>query len=314
MNTTFAEDIKHAQKGENIGDPIDTYVFDYTGMVLSRMFIRLHVIPNVITVLSGIVGVTGGLLLCFNTLPLTILAVFLIFLATSLDASDGQVARLTKRYSDFGRELDGAADFMGYLALHTGLCVRLFHAKIPFTEAEWGFRIIIVAAIGIYFFLAQSRTVDYFKNLHIYMRSRGQHGEHTRVNEITKQIKAAKKPSFEWLRLLAYREYTRVQEMETPKTQKLLDKVEATGNIITQQLSDAYYAKSKKLVLATNILAYNLRMVVLFIALFLPGHLEFLYFAFVFFFIEPARIVIITKYEKLAARLTKQDLFADTEK
>ncbi len=314
MKTTFSEDIRRAQKCENIGDPIDTYVFDYTGMVFSRLFIKLHVIPNVITVLSGIVGVAGGLLLCFDTLPLTILAAFLIFLATTLDASDGQVARLTKRYSNFGRTLDGAADFAGYLALHAGLCVRLYHANIPFTETEWGYRIVLVAAAGIYFFLAQSRTVDYYKNLHIYMLSRGERGEHTRSAEVTEQIKASKKWSFDRLRLLIYREYTRVQEFETPKTQKLLDRIEENGNIITQQLSDAYYAKSRKYVRATNILAYNLRMVVLFISLFLPGHMEYLYFAFVFLFIEAARIVIIVKYERLAADLTKQqELFTELE-
>ena len=62
MTTNYRNDIKNARKCENINDPIDTYVVDYIAMAFSKMFIKLHIIPNVITFMSGIIGVAGGCL------------------------------------------------------------------------------------------------------------------------------------------------------------------------------------------------------------------------------------------------------------
>ena len=43
------EDVIAARKCKNINDPIDTYVVDYVAMVFSKLFIKLHIIPNAIT-------------------------------------------------------------------------------------------------------------------------------------------------------------------------------------------------------------------------------------------------------------------------
>ena len=145
------------------------------------------------------------------------------------------------------------------------------------------------------------------------MFKRGKGSELSRTAEISKQISACKRFSFERLRLTLYRLYTKTQEKETPKTQKLLEKIESCGGAVSQSLSDAYMAKSGRYVRSTNLLTFNLRTIVLFILLFLPSHLEALYFPFVVFILEPVRIAIIIKYEKLAADLVKRDLFADTE-
>ena len=313
MAKTLKSDVKGARKCDNINDPIDTYVVDYVAMAFSKAFIKLHIVPNVITVLSGIVGVAGGVLLCFDSLALNVIGAAAIMLSAVFDASDGQVARLTKHYSNLGRTLDGFADFLVYLSIYIAVCVRLYPVEIPFTETPWGLWIIVPAAVALFFFGAQARTVDYFKNVHIFMLKRGKGGELSRTAEISEQIAACKKFSFERFRLLLYLFYTKTQEKETPKTQKLLEKIESCGGAVSQELSDGYIAKSGTYVRFTNLLTFNLRTIVLFILLFLPSHLEVLYFPFVVFILEPVRIAIIVKYEKLASRLTSQDVFSSAE-
>ena len=313
MPTNYRNDIKNARKCENINDPIDTYVVDYIAMVFSKMFIKLHIIPNVVTVLSAIVGIAGGIMLCFDRAALNIAGVLTIILSAVFDACDGQVARLTKRYSNLGRTLDGFADFLVYLTIYIALCVRLYYVNIPFTQKTWGLWIVPVAAVSLLFYGGQARTADYFKNVHMFMKTRGGKSELSRTSAIDKQLADTKKFSFEHFRLSTYRLYTDMQESKTPKTQKLLEKIEENGGCISEELSDAFFDKSRKYVMSTNLLTFNLRTIILFIMLFLPGYPEFWYFPMVIFVFEAIRLVIIAKYEKLASDLTKQNFFENTE-
>ena len=306
----LVQTIKEARKCENLNDPIDNYFWDYIAMFFSRIFIKLHIIPNVITVLSGLVGVAGGILLIFDTLALNIVGVLLICLSVVFDACDGQVARLTKKYSNFGRTLDGLMDSLVYISIYVALCIRLFNVNIPFTNTPWGWWILIPALVSLYFHQAQSRTVDYYKNLHMYML--GIHNELSRSSDIKKDIAAAPKRSFERFRLNCYLSYTKTQEMEARETQKLLNKIEECGGI-SPSVREAFAAKSNKYVPFTNLLTFNLRSIVLFILLFLPGHAEFYFFPFVIVAIEIARIVIIVLYEKLSKSVLETASFEPVE-
>ena len=87
-----------------------------------------------------------------------------------------------------------------------------------------------------------------------------------------------------------------------------LAKIDATGGI-SPSVRDAFAEKSRKYVPFTNILTFNLRTIVLFILLFLPGHLEVIFFPFTIFAIEIARIVIILKYEKLSKKVAETASF-----
>ena len=313
MPAVLKDDIRKARKCESINDPVDTYVVDYIAMVFSKIFIKLHIIPNVVTILSAIAGVTGGVMLCFDTPVLNICGVLMIILAAVFDASDGQVARLTKHYSNLGRTLDGFADFLVYLSIYIALCVRLYNANVPFTGRSWGFWIVPIAAISLLFYGGQARTADYFKNLHMFMLTRGSGSELSRTTRINEQIAATKRFSFERLRLNMYHTYTQMQESKTPKTQKLLEKIEENGGYISEDLSNAFFEKSRKYVMSTNLLTFNLRTIILFLLLFLPGYPEFWYFPLVIFVFEAVRLIIISKYENLASTLIDQNIFENTE-
>ncbi len=115
--------------------PVDGIVGYYTARRLScfttRFAIFLGISANVLTLASLIAGLGAAfiLFLHLNTPFYLILGAFLVFLAGVLDASDGEVARLTQTGSDFGAWLDSFTDrikeffyfsAVGFFVLDTG--------------------------------------------------------------------------------------------------------------------------------------------------------------------------------------------------
>ncbi len=292
-------DVVAARKCKNINDPIDTYVVDYVAMVFSKLFIKLHIIPNVITMLSMACGVSGGILLCFNRLSLDLIGLVLVILAAVFDACDGQVARMTKHFSKFGRLLDGLSDATGYFTLYLACVIRLL-PRSPFAQPVWWYVLLIGLGIAAFLlYICQSQLPDYFKHLPMFMLEDGGHSELTRAKTILAQAKAAKKGSFDRFALRNYYIYTSVQERRATQTQKLLDGIERKGK--SPELCDAFYEKSRVYVLLTNLLTYNLRTIVLLVGIFL--HIELLGLLFVILILEPIRWILLRKYENLSRSL-----------
>ncbi len=293
------EDVIAARKCKNINDPIDTYVVDYVAMIFSKLFIKLHIIPNAITMLSMVCGVSGGILLCMKPLYLNLIGLGLVILAAVFDACDGQVARMTKHFSRLGRMLDGLSDATGYFTLYLACVIRLL-PRSPFARAGWWYALVILLGLADYLlYIRQCQLPDYFKNLHMYMLDDSIHTDLTRAKDVKAEAQAAKKGSFDHFSLWCYYLYTITQEKRAPQTQKLLDAIGQKGK--TPALCDAFYEKSKVYVLLTNLLTFNLRTIVLMIGIFL--HLELIGMLFVIVVLEPIRWILLRKYENLSRSL-----------
>ena len=293
------EDVLSARKCENINDPVDTYVVDYLAMAWSKLFIRLHIIPNAVTMLSMVSGVTGGILLATPQLGLNIAGALLVILSAVFDASDGQVARLTRHFSRLGRMLDGLSDSCVYITLYLACVIRLY----PKAPIEGG-ALRMAAMIGLWLlvyllYVAQCQLPDYFKNLHMYMIDNSHGSELTRARHIRAEMAQAERPSFNRFSLWCYYQYTHTQERRAPWTQKLLDAIEQKGK--SEALCDAFYEKSRVYVRLTNLLTFNLRTCVLLVCMFL--HAELAGMLFVVLILEPIRWILLWKYEQLSRRL-----------
>ena len=291
-------DVLAARKCENINDPVDTHFVDYVGMFWAKIFIALHIIPNVVTMLSGLSGVAGGVLLALNrSLGMDILGAVLVFFSAVFDASDGQVARLTKHFSRLGRMLDGMADASVYATLYTACVCRLWNSSL-FVGSDLRHGILI--ALGVITFVAyvaQCQLPDYFKNVHMYMIDNSRGNELSRMKHIRAERSQAK--GFARFSLFCYGFYTGAQERRAPQTQRLLDAIEVHGK--NEAVCDAFYAESRKLVKLTNLLTFNLRTAVLLLFVFL--HFELGAMGFVLLVLEPIRLVLLHRYEKLSRTL-----------
>ena len=291
-------DVLAARKCENINDPVDTHFVDYVGMAWSKLFIALHVIPNVITMLSGLSGIAGGVQLALNrSLAMDLIGAVLVFLSAVFDASDGQVARLTRHYSRLGRMLDGMADSSVYATLYTACVCRLWSTELFAGSALRHALLIALGVLTFVLYVAQSQLPDYFKNLHMYMIDNSHGNELSRARHIRAERAAA--TGFTRFSLFCYAFYTGAQERRAPQTQKLLDAIELHGK--SEALCDAFYAESRKLVKLTNLLTFNLRTAVLLLCVFL--HFELGALGFVLLVLEPIRLILLHRYEALSRTL-----------
>ncbi len=289
------EAVLSARKCENINDPFDTYVVDYVAIVFTKLFIFLHIIPNVVTVFSMLSGVAGGILLMMNGVWLNVLGALLVFLSAVFDACDGQVARLTKHYSRMGRWLDGLSDGSVYATLFAACVVRLWNRPMFDSALAWHVVIIALGVLAFALYALQCQLPDYYKNLHMFMIDNSHGNELSRAKDLKKEHLAAKPFSFERFALFAYCLYTGAQERRAPNAQKMLDLIETEGK--NDRLTDAFYAGSRRLVMTTNLMTFNLRTLVLLACVFLRVELAALLFDLIV--LEPLRVIILKKYEKL---------------
>jgi phosphatidylglycerophosphate synthase len=95
-----------------VEEPIDVWVHRPPAYVLARLLLPTAVSPNSVTVASIVLGCAAGWAIFAGFPGHLPLAGGLIFCSAVLDCCDGQLARLRKSSSAFGRMLDGVADLL----------------------------------------------------------------------------------------------------------------------------------------------------------------------------------------------------------
>ena len=100
---------------------VDRYVNRRVSRPLSRLFMQLRCSPNVITLLSMIIGLGGAACFATGSYPAGIAGALLFQLAVILDCCDGEVARLTFAESPLGQALDLVSDNIVHVAVFAGI-------------------------------------------------------------------------------------------------------------------------------------------------------------------------------------------------
>lgn len=306
---------KKYEKCLDISDRWDLFFTERASYPLAVLFNKMGCSPNFVTILGGLFGVAGAILFIFNNLICTIIGIVLIIIYAILDCADGQVARMSHKGSLFGRCLDGAIDSVVYICIYACLAIRLMSQKIPFTNVYWnGWIFIPIVLIGIFFHTSQCRMADYYRNAHMYLSASERGNELSNSIDMIKIRDAEKKPSFKHLVFASYTSYTKAQEKSTPKLQKLLRMIRKNGGTIPTEVSTYYRKESNKIARLANILVFNVRSYVLF-AFLLIG-IEVWILPFIVFVLDPIRIFLMVKYEKIAENAAKimEDTLKNEEK
>ncbi|HMV32299.1 MAG TPA: CDP-alcohol phosphatidyltransferase family protein, partial [Gemmatimonadales bacterium] len=126
------------------------------------LLLHTPITPNQVTLLSGIVGVSGGVVTGFAVAwPAgRLLGAALLFAAVVLDCCDGQLARARKISSTYGAILDGIADYAVGIALGVGAG---FYMAATF-GSPWYW---LLALAGIASSAVQSALFDHTKSRYI---------------------------------------------------------------------------------------------------------------------------------------------------
>lgn len=259
---SFKQGIKSTLKSEDTEGFFETYVTRSCGYVWALFFKKLHVHPNVVTIISIFLGALSGYMFYYDDLRHALWGIFLLIWANWYDCADGQLARMTGKKSLLGRVLDGFAGDVWFFSIYFFICLRL--------TPVWGIWIWLLAAFaGFICHSKQCALSDYYRNVHIFFQKGAERCELDSSVQQREKMRSLswKKSWFEKIYLFFYVRYTRSQERMSPACQRLLKAIkEKYGTKIPVELRERFRKGSKPLMKYTNILTFDTRAGVLFLA------------------------------------------------
>ena len=316
---TLKEEYQSSLKSMDTEEWFDLHFHRPLGFLWAKLFAKLGVSPNAITIASIFMGVAGGVLLYFGQPHLAWLnwvGMLLITWADTFDSADGQLARMTQQYSRMGRILDGVSGDFWFAAISFALVFR----ELDFGDSLLGdyfashqWQIWALAILSGLSHALQAAIADYYRQFHLFFLKGQQGSELDSVSKLDEQYKRMDWGMNFWskLPLFFYRGYTANQERMTPNMQRLcaaLKQRYGEEGVPSQEFRDYFRQLSLPLMKYTNILTFNTRIIVCFIAVII--NVPWLYFAFEVVVFNLLLIYMITRHEgickKALTHLNKQ--------
>lgn len=250
-------------KSQDTEEWLDIHFTRPLGLMWANFFNRFNVHPNVVTILSIILGAAAGVLFYFDSLALNATGILLLVWANLYDSADGQLARMTGKKTRWGRILDGFAGDVWFFAIYAAIALRL--------TPQWGIWIWALAAFsGFVCHAKQCQLADYYRNIHLYFLKGESGSELDNTQQLSDEFRSLSwKRDGAWkLFLFFYRNYTRSQEQLTPAFQRFRAAIgQRFGTALPARLRDDFRQGSLPLMKWANILTFNTRAIVLYISL-----------------------------------------------
>lgn len=304
-NNTPQSQLQATFKSQDTEEWLDIHFTRPLGLKWALFFRHFHVHPNVVTILSIILGAAAGVMFYFPDMTHTIIGILLLVWANLYDSADGQLARMTGQKTRWGRILDGFAGDVWFFTIYAAICLRLQTENIPFTQVKWGIWIWLVAAIsGFVFHGKQCQLADYYRNIHLFFIKGKQGSELDNFEKLRKELKSLtwKQDGMWMVFLYFYGNYTRSQEQMTPSFQRFKAMLNADyADHIPQQLRTEFRAGSLPLMKWVNILTFNTRAIVLYISLLIG--MPWIYFVFEIIVMNALFLHMRNSHERLCDKL-----------
>lgn len=306
MTSQNKSQLQSTFKSQDTEEWFDIHFTRPLGLLWAKAFDHFNIHPNVVTILSIILGAAAGIMFYYPDMTHTIIGILLLIWANLYDSADGQLARMTGKKTRWGRILDGFAGDVWFFTIYAAICLRLQGNYIPGTTVKWGFWIWLLAAIsGLIFHGKQCQLADYYRNIHLFFIKGKSGSELDNFEKLRKEFHSLswKKDGMWKLFLYFYGNYTRSQEKMTPNFQlfklKLGDKY--GDEPVCPELANKFRKGSLPLMKWANILTFNTRAIALYISL-LIGQ-PWLYFIFEITVMNIIFAYMRHKHEKLCKNM-----------
>lgn len=135
-------EIRQRQNLKVLNTPIADYYVYFFSPFFSSFFMRFNISPNMITILMMIFGVLGAFFLVLPYGICKIGGIIFIHLWYIMDASDGEVARITRNFSKYGKEMDYTAHVVNHPLF-------IFSFLINMINADKIYLLLLFATLGI---------------------------------------------------------------------------------------------------------------------------------------------------------------------
>ena len=115
---------------------VDRYFNRKLSPFFTKLFLKLKLSPNAITVLATLIGLAGATSFGMGTYAAGLLGALLFQLAAVIDCCDGEVARLTFTESPLGAKLDLVLDNVVHMAVFAGIAYGSYQTH-ALSEQGW---------------------------------------------------------------------------------------------------------------------------------------------------------------------------------
>lgn len=129
------EEYRRGLKPLVVEEWVDLLIYRPLGFVAAWPLKFTPVSPNQVTLVSALVGVAGAVAIALGSYSWLVWGAVLYALSNVLDCSDGQLARMTGRFSRYGRIYDGVADYV--VGLATFLAIGIGWRPEGSSPLEW---------------------------------------------------------------------------------------------------------------------------------------------------------------------------------
>ena len=268
----MAKTLSSTFKSQDTEEWLDIHFTRPLGFLWAKFFDALGVHPNVVTILSIVLGIAAGVMFYFDDLTYNIIGILLLVWANLYDSADGQLARMTGKKTRWGRILDGFAGDVWFFCIYAAICLRLMGQPMPFWPAhDWGVWIWLLCAwAGLICHGKQCQLADYYRNIHLYFLKGESGSELDNAAALRAEFRSLtwRKDGAWRLFLYFYGNYTHSQEQQTPAFQAFKAKLDQRyGRAIPAALAERFRRGSLPLMKYANILTFNTRAIVLYISI-----------------------------------------------
>ena len=293
--------IDSTYKARDVEETIDLYFYRPLGYAVAHFCRNLRITPNVVTIISIVIGVAGGHLMFYRDIALNAWGFTLWVIADLLDSADGQLARMTNNKSKFGRILDGVAGNIIFLSIYLHLLVRMV------VSGGSPYLYFILVALGGISHSIQSALADYYRNAYMKFVVDPTKSELDNSENIRIEYRATSfvRNPVRKIMLRFYLNYTVEQEAFSKNFQALRKRVEKQyGIAIPGWLSEECRRLNKPLMKYYAILTTNTRMIIMALCVILDQ--VPLYFLIEVLGINLVMVIVTWHQERLSARLLGQ--------
>lgn len=272
-----ATTLQSTLKSRDTEEWLDIYFTRPLGLLWARLFDHFGIHPNVVTVLSILLGIGAAWMMYLGEAHYwcNIVGILLLVWANIYDSCDGQLARMTGKKTRWGRILDGFAGDVWFFCIYFAICWRLQDEPLPFCPSHhWGIGIWLLCAFsGLVLHAKQCQLADYYRNIHLYFLKGKSGSELDTSAALRQEFHTLRWRSSDWhvkLYLYFYANYTAAQEAQTPAWQRLRQALSARyvdAAEMPQALRDDFRRGSLPMMKWANILTFNTRAIALYVAL-----------------------------------------------
>ena len=238
-----------ADKGRVVEEWIDLHFFRPLGFRIAGALRPTRATPDQVTVTSLLLGLVAGHLMVYRSVALNAAGVGLFIVSDIFDSADGQLARMRKSSTRFGRILDGVSDNLRFINLYLHLLARLALAGVGWEAVA----LALAAGVSHSF---QSAAVDFMRQADLYLGAGS-------GSELDLPETASRAEARTWLQrmgTLLYRDYVRRQAWLFPRTVEL---VRAAGAEVTDRFRADYRGRSATRVVQCAWIGQNMRFLLL---------------------------------------------------